>query len=231
MKHHKTGSSTGSDPLPYSARVNVRKLLDLQMYELSLHRYLGEGARVSRGTYESLAKLWEIGLPRVVDVPKGHIPFVIVNRRIPLEKQLEFFRRGYNEHQTQVGLDLEEIRHIDTGEAPQGWYLLIDVEVGRENEESDPREAIAEIQEKGRYCLDLYEGMALAVCVRDEIMNRTVILPGSTYLKGSVPHVSLARNFFTRILSLRIAASRPKTHYPTWGVASCRERIYLPRED
>lgn len=229
MVRHKSRSFDGAEdqlnPTPYWWKVTCKKLFDMQFQRFGWYNYYSPSSLTE--TFRSLAflarKVSEIG-----KVPEGHLPFLLVNRSIPVVEQAkELIETRYR-----VRFDLEpsSLRYLYATDISSSWYLLADVEVGKETNGMRPGEAAEQLLRNGRFPLDLYEGIALAVAMPEEILDRTVSLPGCIYRVDDIPYVSLRKDRVSNATQLKISASRPRVHYSSWGVASCRERISLSAE-
>lgn len=215
-----------------------RKLFDLQFFRYGRHGYFRYATPPTRETFQPVALLAEMVLG-IENVPKRHIPFLLVNRGIPIETQVEEFARiatsygGRNPIELECTLDFDEVEDPYDKEIVGDWYILVDVEIGRETEDVPPLDALEQLREKGRHPLDIYEGIALSVCLSEEIMDRVICLPGSLYRRKDIPNISFtsAGLVGNRPPRLRISYSKSRTRYERWGVASYRERIVLPPEE
>jgi len=103
-----------------------RKLFDTQFSRFRWHTLY------SSVTQEQLSPLVYLGreVQRIGRVPRGHLPFLLVNRSIPIGRQIGSLFDHESKNVT-VGkyLDLNQIRHRYKREIPPAWYLLVDVEV------------------------------------------------------------------------------------------------------
>jgi len=226
MVRRKLRSFGGAEfnPTPYQRRISPEKFFNMQFYRFGWYGYFYRTAALTE-TFQPLTllakKISEIGT-----VPRGHLPFLLVNRSIPvIEQAHEFIGLRYR-----VRFDLESslLRYLYATEVFSSWYLLIDVEVGKETNGMRPGEATEQLLRNGRLPLDLYEGIALVVAMPEEIIDRTVNLPGCIYRTDDIPYLSLRKDRVLDATTLKISWSRPRVRYSSWGVASCRERVSLP---
>ncbi len=224
-------SFTGGERPEWWRNISLEKLFNFQFHRLG---WYGSYRPATRETFEPLVALGKMipevkrMIPEIRDTPQGHIPFLLVNRDIPIVKQISLlFDRKWP---VKFKLDPRELKHPYDSEIPRGWYLIVDVEVGRELEHIPLRNAGMRLRRAGRYPLDLYEGVALALIMTEEVAGRVVSLPGSRYRKDDIPYVAVVKDPETSVLRLRIGSSRPRIFHKRWGIASSARRIILPRE-
>ncbi|MEK7555137.1 MAG: DUF5701 family protein [Patescibacteria group bacterium] len=230
MAHHETHSLDGMgndhERLSYWSKLNAKRLFNKQFQSFAHYGFLREpGHAVTSETYSPLHQLGKL-VSDSEEVQRGHLTILLVNGGVPIASQLyEIFPMRH--YRVASNLNLGHLRNC-IPEVASDWYMLADVEVGRETEGMSPREAVAWLKERGRTPFNLREGISLVVCTRGEFAGRVISLPGSIYQRDHIPYLGIRKNEVSSEVVVHLSFSRPDKLHVGWGVPSYSRRIVPP---
>lgn len=152
-------------------------------------------------------------------IPKNRL-FLLIPPR-PAELDLDYLM-SLIEVNGQKGINcngLEAKYLTDTVKVPEGAYLVLDIEDGKERLNTKPLVSEANILAEHRSPLTLFEGIIHGIVFPEVFNDHNMDLCGSRHEnKYTIPHLSL----FEGILGL--STYWEETGGPIWGVPSCGRR-------